>query len=124
MKRLLWIPAPMPGLNEIISAAERSPHAWGNLKKRWSSIVALYALQQHFPAIEGPAHFWIELVEPNRKRDPDNILAGALKIIFDALQGSKLLRNDGWNHVLSISPTWRVDKLKPGVLLTVNTVAQ
>lgn len=119
MNRSLWIPAPMPGLNEIIAACERSPYAWGKIKKRWSATVKLYAIQQRFDPIPGPAHFAIELVEPNRKRDPDNVLAGALKITLDALRMSGLLQNDGWKHILSISPSYRVDKLRPGVRLTV-----
>lgn len=117
MNTTLWIPGVMPGMNEIIAQCEKSPYAYGRLKKKYGHDVALRALSQKF-RIPGPAHFTIECVEPNRKRDKDNVLAGALKITFDALRHAKLLENDGWAHVLSIIPLFTMDPAAPGVRLT------
>jgi Holliday junction resolvase RusA-like endonuclease len=94
---------------------------YANMKRHWAGVVRIHAHAQHFDPIAGPAHYEIEFVEPNRRRDPDGLVAGGLKIIFDALQEAGLMQNDGWANVLSISPTWRVDKTKPGVRLTVRT---
>lgn len=109
----------MPGLNELLTAALNNRHTYGSMKKKWGGVVALYARSQGFMPIGGPAHFEIECVEPNRRRDPDNLVGGAQKVIFDALQEANLLENDGWEHVLSISSSWRVDKGRCGVQLTV-----
>lgn len=114
MNTTLWIPGVMPGMNEIIAACERSPYTYAKMKKKYGQDVALRALSQQFK-IPGPAHFTIECVEPDRRRDKDNVLAGALKITFDALRHAGLLENDGWAHVLSIIPHFSVDRDKPGV---------
>ena len=119
MTRTLWIPMPMPNLNDLLAAALSHRTVYGKLKRKWGGVVSLYARSQGFAAIDGPAHFEIEFVEPNRRRDPDGLVAGGTKIVFDALQEAGLLANDGWEHVLSILPTWRVDKAAPGVRLTV-----
>lgn len=128
MTRVLWIPRPMPNMNEIITACgtlykvgrggkRRSKYT--DMKESMGHLVALFARQQGFAAITRPAHFEYEFVEQNRMRDPSNIIAGGVKIIEDALQDCGLLEGDGWAQVLSISPTWRVDKNLPGVRITV-----
>lgn len=129
MSRTLWIPGPMPNLNDIIAACNSTIKTrsgkvlrglrWNSMKQEHGARVRLHAHAQHFDPIAGPVHFDVEFVEPNRKRDPDGIVAGGVKIIFDALQEAGLMQNDGWTHVLSINPTWRVDKLQPGVRVTV-----
>ena len=115
----MWIPMVLPGLNEILGASNTNRFAYAGMKKKWGRTVSLYALQQKFQPIVAPAHFEIECLEPNRRRDPDNIAAGAQKIILDALQESKLLGNDGWEDVLSLMVSWTVDKVAPGVRLIV-----
>ena len=108
----------MPGLNELISMAKRSPMEYFAEKKKWSRLVKLYALEQKFEPITEPAFFEFEILEPNRKRDPDNMCGGVQKFVFDALQDAGLLENDGWEQILAISHTWKVDH-QPGVRLTV-----
>ncbi len=117
--RVLWVPLTMPGLNELLGAALRNRHVYGSMKRKWGGVVALYARTQGFPKITGPAHYEIECIEPNRRRDPDNFIGGAQKVLFDALQDEGLLENDGWEHVLSITTSWKLDKTKAGVRLTV-----
>lgn len=117
--RQLFIRQPLPGMNDIIHQCERSPFAWASTKKKWAQVIALYAREQRFQPISGPADYALEFIEPNRRRDPDNFIAGGCKVIFDALQLAGLLENDGWKHVLSISTSWRVDAKKPGVKVVV-----
>lgn len=118
MEQTLWVPGVLPCLTDIVEGSTRSPYTWSSMKKRHGRDVSLHALSQKIQPF-GPAHFVVVLVEPNRKRDPDNVLGGALKIIFDALRFSKLMQNDGWKHVLSIAPTWELDRIRPGVRLTI-----
>lgn len=119
MIRTLFIPLPMPGLNEILGASNAHWAKYAKMKKKWGGIVVLYARSQGFAPITGPAHYEFECLEPNRLRDPDNFCAGARKICLDGLREGGFLKNDGWEHVLSLSDTWKVDKLHPGVRLTV-----
>lgn len=119
MTRTLWIPMPLPGLNDIIGESSRSHHGWNRLKQKWGRTVVLYARAQGFETIQTPAHFELEFIEPNRRRDPDNIISGGCKVILDALVQAGLLSDDGWDEVASILPSWRVDSEKPGVRVTV-----
>lgn len=108
MTQTLTIPARMPGLNELIGAANNNRHAYNAMKRRWGATVRLLASAQGFKPITSPVHFEYEFGEPNRRRDPDNIFGGCAKILLDALQESGLLPGDGWEWVLSFVATWRV----------------
>ena len=102
----LWIPGQMPGLNEIIDAAKTRKGQWNaynDLKRKWATTIATHAMGQRFPKIQ-QGHFTYLIQEPNRRRDPSNVIAGVLKLTADALQEADLLENDGWEQVLSIRP--------------------
>lgn len=118
----LWIPGPLPGLNDIIDAKGnrfRSGYdAYSSLKRKWGQTVALLARAQRFRRLE-EGHFVYLFREPNRRRDPSNFVAGGVKIVEDALQEAELLPNDGWKQVLSIDPHWVPDPIRPGVSLFV-----
>jgi Holliday junction resolvase RusA-like endonuclease len=127
--RTLFIPSPLPNLNDLIEAAAHSFRTrtgktirgvkYRELKKSWAGIIALHARQQNFDPLMGPAHFDFEWLEPTRRRDPDNFVSGGMKLIFDALQEAGLMQNDGWNQIMSMTHTWRVEKSTPGVRITV-----
>ena len=53
-------------------------------------------------------------VEPDRRRDRDNIAAGR-KFVQDALVRCKVLQNDGWKEIIGFSDDWAVDKARPRV---------
>ncbi len=118
----LWIPGPLPGLNEILSAKanryKRGFSEYTALKRRWTGIIQLYASSQNFPSRDC-GHFTYIFRERDQRRDPSNFMAGGHKLIEDALQGLRLLPNDGWKQVLSIQDEWLVDKASPGVTLFV-----
>lgn len=123
----LWIPGPMPGMNEIIEACQtrfkanakgQRASAYMSLKKSWSEKIAIYVRAAHFPRLVGPHEFFFEHREPHQKRDPDNFSSGAAKLTFDALQDCGILENDGWKQVVSIQHMWKVDAERPGVLMT------
>lgn len=119
MLQTLWVPGPLPGLNEIINAkgnrlGRGGLSEWNKMKKLWHGRVASMAIQQKIQRIES-AHFYYTFVEPNRRRDPSNVMAGAIKIIEDGLQHAGLLAGDGWKNVLSIGALWECDDRAPGV---------
>jgi hypothetical protein len=86
------------------------------MKKKWAGIISHAARNQNFEPIQ-KGHFSYYFLEPNRRRDPSNFVAGGIKLIEDALQGGLLLTGDGWKNVRSITPFWDVDKENPGVML-------
>jgi hypothetical protein len=115
---VLTVPFRLPGLNEIIDArGVRLTGAGGRvlgdkyrqLKKRLEGQLGLLIRAQGLRPMEG-ACFTYLLREPNRKRDPSNVLAGAMKVIEDALQRHGILQNDGWGQVYGIGAFWEVSE--------------
>ena len=116
MKRL-FIPGPLPGLNEIINAKGNAygggASAYTKMKKQWCGTIALLAHSQGIKTI-GSGHFTYLFRERDKRRDPSNIAAGAVKLIEDGLQTAGLLENDGWKQVLGFSHHFMVDAKHPG----------
>lgn len=113
---ILWIPTRAPGLNELLNAKGSNWPAYNELKKKWSGMVLILARVQGFRRVEA-GHFTYLLVEPNKKRDPSNIVSGAVKVVEDALVDAGLLENDGWEHVLGLKGHWIQRTGLTGVLL-------
>jgi hypothetical protein len=116
-----------PNLNDIIRAKgniKKTPggkrwDAYQAMKQKWGWVVSSYASAQGFARIDKPSHFEFEFIEPNRKRDPDGVASGAMKLILDGLQASMLLKNDNAEWVLSLLCTFKYQKEGVGVMLTV-----
>lgn len=49
-------------------------------------------------------------VEPNRRHNQDNIPSFDRKVIQDALVGTGVLEDDGWNYAAGFSDRFGVDK--------------
>lgn len=107
----LWIPGRLPGLNDIIEARRSRwkggpGDGYNTMKKRWSRLIARIAASAGVLDTIDRGHFTYLFVEPNRKRDPSNIIAGGVKILEDSMQGCGLLRGDGWRNVLDMKAHW------------------
>lgn len=130
----LWIPGPLPNFNDIINAklnifippsyvgrkliASALPNEWAKMKKRWHRIIDDVCTKTEF---ECPlfGYFNYLIVEANKRRDPDNVGAGAQKIIQDALISRGSLPNDGWKEILGYRHFFDVDAANPGVYLVI-----
>ena len=129
MKAEIFIPGPLPRLNEIISKSgkivpwlskgKRRTYQYTLLKEEWINRISPIFLQPGMPKFKS---MFIEFVfyEKNKKFDPDNVAAGARKIIFDAMTACKIIKNDGWKQT---SHGWNdrfvVDKENPGVYMLI-----
>lgn len=124
---MIWIPGPMPNLNDVIAASasyDRNPMRRGRrrwsqyneLKQAWSREILIYARRRNLAPVT-TSTFTFVFAEKNRQRDPDGFISGGMKIIFDGLQDCRLISNDGWAEVQEIRTYWLVDKDHPGVLL-------
>jgi len=111
----LIIPGRLPGLNEYIDACRSSKYDGNKLKSGTESIIILCAKSQlrdfRFSVPVVMHYTW---VEPNRRRDKDNI-AFARKFVQDALVKAKALRNDGWNEIDNFTDAFAVDAKRPRV---------
>jgi hypothetical protein len=106
-----WLPMRAPNLNDLIRAKGSGSHCYNRLKKRWADLVMMCIGRRQVRCkfgAERPAKVHFELVEPNERRDPDNIAAGAAKLILDGLVKAGVLEGDGWKHITGLSFSWRV----------------
>lgn len=126
----LWIPGPLPGMNDVIKTckiADFGKHgkrwnAYNELKGRWSREIELIARATGMRSLIG-GYFTFMFAEANKRRDPDNVVGGGHKIIFDSLVGAGFIVNDGWTQVQGFADYWIVDRHRPGVLCMVTKSA-
>lgn len=104
----------MPGLNEYVEESYQSRWNGNRMKKKWTNVVKEAAKSQHEPAHETQVDVFVLWVEPNRKRDKDNIRF-AMKFILDGLVKAKVIPNDTWRWIGRLSDDFAVDRENPRV---------
>lgn len=123
----LWVPGPLPGMNELIAAAKGSGGrgaGYARLKRTWTDVVQLLAKSKKLPAFPGQVVLSFHWYERDRRRDPDNVAAGGRKLILDGLVAAGVLGGDGWRHVQGWSDRFDIEgagghNLGPGVGVTI-----
>jgi Holliday junction resolvase RusA-like endonuclease len=130
-----FIPGPLPGLNEIIAASKKripwlskgkkQVYEYSKMKSEWTDRVATHFLEQYKRPerpFQNPVEISFLFIEPNRKRDPDNVFAG-MKFILDSLVKVGVLQDDSQKYVKSISCSiGPSDKNKPCVFVVIKEV--
>lgn len=115
------IPGRLPGLNDLLKVR------WGmestrfhnhRIKKKATSECAQWAIAGQVPKFTKPVVLEISWVEPNRRRDVDNIRTGA-KFILDGLVQCGKLPNDTQAWVARISDEFFVDPKNPRVIVRI-----
>lgn len=124
MEYELTIPGRLTGLNEYIADERTNRYKAAKLKRKNEDIIAT-AIKQQLRGIEvkSPVEMHYLWVEPDRRRDRDNI-AFAKKFVQDALVNAGVLRDDGWNHVVGFSDRFGVDKINPRIEVLIKEVAE
>lgn len=122
---MLWVPGPLPSLNQLLDERARSFrrgatlwNGYSDLKRVWEERILLQARAQGFKPLRS-GDFCYTFHEADRRRDPSNVSSGALKLIEDALVKGQLLINDGWASVKKLEVYFEVVPAEPGVLLEV-----
>lgn len=115
-----WIPGQLPGMNDMTAKRGRGRgFAYADAKQKWTNDIAMLARSARVPHFDR-VHITYRWVEPNRKRDPDNIAAGH-KHINDGLVLAKVLDNDGWKQISGWTDIFEVGP-QPGVEITITEV--
>lgn len=102
MTASLWIPGPLPGLNDLIAAAKGAGgtgRAYARLKRAWTTTVWALAKRERLPRFERRVYAQFSWWERDRRRDLDNVAAGGRKLALDGLVKAGVLAGDGWKHV-------------------------
>ena len=114
MEAGLIIPGRFPSLNDYIAAERRNRHIAAKMKRDETKRVADIAANSDMPTFQKPVHVYFTWVEPNRRRDIDNI-AFAHKFILDGLVKAGVLNGDSQKYVTGFVDLFRVDKDNPHV---------
>ena len=112
MAQLFVIPGRLPGYNDLAKGH------WATQKKvkiRGMKIVDAYARQAKIQPVKGRVSIRISCYEPNARRDFDNVLSGASKVILDALQNMGVLKGDGQKYVEYRPVPVMIDRKNPHV---------
>lgn len=118
------IPFTLPGMNELIGANRDSRYKGAGMKKYWQHRVEMVLKRKARPLREPVKIHWL-WVEKDRRRDPDNVMAGGKKIILDAMVKTKMLRNDGWSNIESgMDDDWAVDKTRPRIEIEIQEAGE
>ena len=116
MIQRFFIPGVLPGLNEIIDAAKKRRGNWSayaDMKESYGDYIATIIRKAKLTPIQR-ANISFTWCEQSQRRDKDNVRMAA-KFCLDALVATKILPNDGWKHIGTLSDAFEVDGKKPGV---------
>src|SRR3989304_166589 len=95
-----------PTLNEVLQSA-RNGFAYNKVKRNWEARIVRATFQ--IPRFERVRLFY-KLWERDKRRDPSNVAAVAVKFIEDALVKAWVLPNDGWGVIEGYSVIWSLEK--------------
>ena len=114
----------LPGFNELFGAANANRHVGNHLKQQAQNAIMWHIRQQlRGVHIDKPVILHYSYWEPNRKRDKDNVSAGAHKLVQDALVKMGVILNDGWRDVQGFTDlNWDVDAKNPRVMVEIEEV--
>lgn len=92
----------LDGLNEMINQARANRFGAASKKKKETMRCAWAVIGHGIEPITRPIHLTITWIEPDARRDIDNVAAGA-KFILDGLVESGKLPNDGRKWVCGLT---------------------
>lgn len=123
MEYKLIIPGKLPGLNDYIAAERANRHKGAKMKRNNGNIVAL-SIRRCLKgvSIDRPVFMKYTWIEPNRRRDKDNISSFGRKVIQDALVNAAILKGDGWRHIDGFSDRFKVDKENPRIEVIIKEI--
>lgn len=123
MKYRVIVDGRLPSLNEYIDASRRNRYAAATMKRECMERVLLACSQTlRGVRITPPVYMRYLWIEPNKKRDKDNVCAYGRKIIQDALVVGGYLPNDGWRDIVGFEDAFLDDAKNPRVIVEIEEV--
>lgn len=119
MRARLVIDGRMPGMNDWRDAIQLSPHKGNDMCREHTNRARKLALQQRLPKFERPVLITFYWIEPNGRRDLDNIGGSARKWIIDGLVKAGVLNDDGQKWVRGIQEFVAQDPLDPKIVIDI-----
>ena len=98
---------PLPGYNQLVKGHWAAQY---HIKKKAKELVKWNAMRAGIRSVQGRCEVRITCYEPNKRRDISNVRAGAEKVILDALQELRIIKNDNWRWLEDVPTTVKYDK--------------
>ena len=115
----LEIPLPLMQLNQVVAAAKRHWAGYARLKRRHTETVALLALAAGCQRVRQPVTLAFVWYLPDRRLDPDNAVAGGVKVIADGLVAAGVLPDDSQAWIRGFHHHFEApDRTRPRVLVS------
>ena len=108
------IPGRLPGLNDLY-VNYRCPWKARRVKEQAMQAVRIYARLSGIQPQKERVQATILCYEPNCRRDEDNVLGGACKVVLDGLVNAGILQGDGRKYVTLANCSVQVDRERPRV---------
>ena len=90
----------LPSLNELIKAGRTNRYVGAKVKRDLTQNLAwIFKAQARGKKYTDKVTIAIHCYEGNLRRDDDNVLSGACKVILDALQVAGIIPNDSPKYV-------------------------
>lgn len=121
MRAGMVIEGRFPSLNDYVDAERLNRYRGAAMKRAQTERARAAAVAQGLPRFTGPVAVRFLWVEPNRRRDLDNV-AFAKKFVLDGLVAAGVLENDGQRHVVALQDSFEVDPANPRVMVEVTDV--
>lgn len=121
MRAGMVIEGRFPSLNDYVEAERLNRYRGAAMKRTQTERVQAVAVAQGLPRFAGPVAVRFLWVEPNRRRDLDNV-AFAKKFVLDGLVAAGVLEDDGQRHVVALQDSFEVDPANPRVMVEVTDV--
>ncbi len=109
----------LPGCNEYIAACRTNKYAGAKMKREAQELIKWQIAR--LPKLRGKVEIAIRWIEPNARRDFDNVRFG-VKFILDAMQEMGKLENDDRKHVVGFRDTFSIDKTDPRIELEIKEI--
>lgn len=125
MEHKLIILGRLPGLNEYTAANRTNPYKGGKMKSdAEDTIIWQIRHQMRGIHINCPVLIYYRFYEPNKRRDNDNILSGAVKFIQDSLVKTGILKDDNQPCIPKFYFDTFVDKVNPRIEVEITELTQ
>ena len=121
MKQIFVVPGRLPGMNEITNSNRGNRYAGAKLKKEAQATVCWAIKESGLTPVTRPFYLHCTWIEPNMRRDKDNVRAG-VKFILDALQETGVIRNDGWREVVGFTDSYKVNRKDPRIIVEIEEI--
>ena len=116
MNQTFEIPGRLPGMNEYSNACRSFAYKGARMKRDAEEAVMWAAKAAKLKPMKPGVVVSITWIEPNMRRDKDNIRTG-VKFILDGLVKAGILDNDKWHWIADIRDSWMVTKANPRVVV-------